>query len=120
MNKQKKLIIAKFVKHVLTQLGITKPFKVQLVTKRDESFKTYAFYDPATGLVKVYVGNRGLADILRSIAHEFVHHKQNQDNRLNGPHQDVGGEIEDEANSKAGSIVKQFGYDNPKFNIYTS
>ena len=118
MNKQKKLKIAKFVKYVLSQLGINTPFKIQLVTKRDESFRTYAFYDPEKGLVKVYVNNRGLADVLRSIAHEFVHHKQNQDKRLNGPQQDVGGTIEDEANAKAGALVKQFGYDNPKFNIY--
>lgn len=118
MNKQKKLIIAKFVKYVLNQLGITNSFKVQLVSDRDASFRTYAFYDPSTGVTKVYVKNRGLADILRSIAHEFIHHKQNQDNRLNTPHQDVGGDIEDEANSRAGSLVKQFGYDNPKFKIY--
>lgn len=120
MNKKKKLKIAKFVKFVTSQLGIDTPFKIQLVTKRDESFKTYAFYDPNTGLVKVYVNRRGLADIMRSIAHEFVHHKQNQDKRLNAPHQDVGGDIEDEANAKAGAFVKQFGYDNQDLNIYDS
>jgi hypothetical protein len=120
VNKTKKLKIAKFVQYVLKQLDINAPFKLQLVSNRDESFKTYAFYDPQSGLVKVYINNRGLADILRSIAHEFVHHKQNQDKRLNGPQQDVGGQIEDEANARAGSLVKQFGYENPKFSIYNS
>jgi len=117
-QNNKKLAIARFIKFVLNELQITKPFKVHLVTKRDDSLKTYAFYDPNTYDIKVYVKNRGLADVLRSIAHEFVHHKQNADGRLNGKVQDVGGEIEDEANAKAGSIVKKFGYENPEFNIY--
>lgn len=117
-HNNRKLAIARFIKFVLQELGISKPFKVHLVTKRDDSLKTYAFYDPQTYDIKVYVKNRGLADVLRSIAHEFVHHKQNQDNRLNIKVQDIGGEIEDEANAKAGSLVKKFGYDNPEFNIY--
>ena len=118
MNKKKKLVVANFIKYVKSELGIQNPFKVDMVTVRDNTLKTYAFYDPNTGSIKVYVKGRGLADILRSIAHEFVHHKQNQDNRINGPQQDVGGTIENEANARAGSLVKKFGYDFPDFNIY--
>lgn len=120
MNKKKKLTIAKFIKYLLSELGITNPFKVKLATSRDAEFKTYALYDPPNGVIKVYVKGRGLADVLRSIAHEFVHHKQNQDKKINGPVQDVGGVIEDEANAKAGSLVKKFGYENPDFKIYGS
>lgn len=118
MNKKKKLIAAKFIKYILTPLGINRPFRVQLVTQRDDSLKTYAFYDPATGLIKVYVKGRGMADILRSIAHEFVHHRQNQDGRVTVPHQDVGGELENEANASSGVLIKQFGYKFPDFKIY--
>lgn len=120
MKKQnrKKLAIAKFIQFVKRELGFNKPFNVHLVTQRDDSFKTYAFYNPQNFDVKVYVKNRGLADILRSIAHEFVHHKQNEDGRLEKPVQDVGGEIEDEANARAGSLVKKFGYENPDLKIY--
>jgi Zn-dependent peptidase ImmA (M78 family) len=49
-----------------------------------------------------------LGDILRSIAHELVHQMQHEEGRIEYPVQDVGGEIEDEANAKAGSIVKSF------------
>jgi hypothetical protein len=119
VNKTKKLKIAKFIQYVAVKLDIKNPYKVELVSKRDDSLKTYAFYNPSNGLVKVYIKGRGLADILRSIAHEFVHHKQNQDKKLLTPTQDVGGQIEDEANAKAGSFVKQFGYENPKFGIYS-
>lgn len=117
-QNNKKLAIVRFIKFVLHEMKIVKPFKVHLVKNRDDTLKTYAFYDPTTYDIKVYVKNRGLADILRSIAHEFVHHKQNEEGRLKGKIQDVGGEIEDEANAKAGSMVKKFGYENPEFNIY--
>jgi len=117
-SNRKKLAIAKFIQFIKNELDIQKPFNVHLVTKRDDTLKTYAYYNPQNFDVKVYVRRRGLADILRSIAHEFVHHKQNQDGRLKGPIQDVGGEIEDEANARAGSLVKKFGYENPEFAIY--
>jgi hypothetical protein len=117
-QNSKKLTIAKFIRFVKKELGFIKPYKVYLVTERDESMKTYAFYNPENFDVKVYIKNRGLGDILRSIAHEFVHHKQNEDGRLEFPVQDVGGDIEDEANARAGSLVKKFGYENPELKIY--
>lgn len=117
-SNHKKLAIAKFIRFVKNELGFKKPFKVYLVTHRDESMKTYAFYNPENFDVKVYTKNRALGDILRSIAHEFVHHKQNEDGRLELPVKDVGGEIEDEANARAGSLVKKFGYENPELKIY--
>jgi len=115
---RKKLAIAKFLRFVKKELTLVKPFKVVLVTQRDDSLKTYAYYDPKSFELKVYIKNRGLADILRSIGHELVHHKQNEQGRLEQAVQDVGGEIEDEANSRAGSLIKKFGYENPELQIY--
>jgi hypothetical protein len=34
------------------------------------------------GFVKVYVKDRAVMDVCRSIAHELVHHKQNLENRI--------------------------------------
>ena len=118
MNKISKYAIVKFIKFINDELNITTPFKVKLVTQRDDDLRTYAYYNPSNGDVKVYCKNRGLADVLRSIAHELIHHQQNQLGKLEEPTQDVGGEIEDEANSIAGQLVKKFGYANPKLAIY--
>lgn len=118
MNKISKYAIVKFIKFINDELNITTPFKVKLVTQRDDDLKTYAYYNPTNGDVKVYCKDRGLADVLRSIAHELIHHQQNQLGKLDEPVQDVGGEIEDEANSIAGQLVKKFGYANPKLAIY--
>ena len=46
--------------------------------------------------------------MLRSIAHEMVHHKQFEQGRLKVQPPDIGGEIEDEANAKAGVYIKMF------------
>lgn len=118
MNKKKKLTIAKFIQYVVNKLGINTPYKVITKNKRDESFKTYAYYDPNSGAIYVYTHNRGLADILRSIGHELVHHLQRQKGEIKTVNQDVGGKIEDEANARSGSLIKQFGYDFPDYNIY--
>ena len=52
--------------------------------------------------------NRALVDVMRSLAHELVHHKQWEQGRLNVKPPDIGGEIEDEANAKAGQFIKMF------------
>ena len=49
-----------------------------------------AYYDPQSYEVHIYTDNRHPKDMLRSIAHELIHHKQNLENRLqvggyNGP-----------------------------------
>lgn len=118
MDKLNKYAIVKFIKFVNDELNLNQPFKVKLVTQRDGDLKTYAYYNPQNGDVKVYCRDRGLADVLRSIAHELIHHHQNQMGKLEEPTQDIGGEIEDEANSVAGQLVKKFGYANPKLAIY--
>jgi hypothetical protein len=110
MTKKNKYILYKFIKFVKTELGITLPFTFKLTSKRD-GLVTYAQYQPSEKHVDVYIKNRALADICRSFAHELVHHLQHQENRIRAHHQDIGGKIEDEANSKSGSLIKQFSYE---------
>lgn len=119
MNKNDKKVIVKFLQFVRSELHLDNPFRVKLVTHRDAELKTYAYYDPHNNFVKVYIKNRGLADVLRSIAHELIHHLQNQRGELDKPVPDVGGKVEDEANAVAGQLVKKFGYHYPDYSIYT-
>ena len=49
-----------------------------------------AYYDPQSHEVHIYTDGRHPKDMLRSIAHELIHHKQNLEGRLqvggyNGP-----------------------------------
>lgn len=118
MDKSTKHCIAKFVKYICDELNIDNDFKLSLSSVRSEDLKTYAYYNPETYKIKIYCKNRGVADILRSIAHELIHHVQNKNGELQGEIQDVGGKIEDDANRIAGQFVKKFGYENPKLAIY--
>ncbi len=66
----------------------------------------------------VYKKGRALIDIMRSAAHELVHHQQNQNKKLNQNVKDIGGPIEDEANAVAGQLIKKFGYAHPKLDVF--
>ena len=66
-----------------------------------------------TNELRVVVVNRNLADILRTLAHEIIHHKQYKEGQLNPNSNDTGSEDEIEANSLAGVFMREFGKKNP-------
>lgn len=98
-----------FIQFCCDELGITGDFKCLLCHDRDKNgVKTTAYYRDKDKLVCVYAKNRMLGDVMRSVAHELVHKKQYEDDRIVKPVQDIGGEIEDEANAVAGQLVKKY------------
>jgi len=109
-----------FVDFVVKELGITEPVEINYQTDKDGINTTAVYkYSAETSNVteseiKVYTKERALQDIMRSVAHELVHHKQNEDGELEGKVQNVGGPIEDEANAKAGELLKKYGLDHPE------
>ena len=109
LSDNKKEKISEFVKFVKNELDLDKCPVVILQNGRGE-LKTTASYNHSKEpkIIRVNVKNRALVDVLRSIAHEMVHHKQHEQGRLKVQPPDIGGEIEDEANSKAGQYIKMF------------
>jgi hypothetical protein len=98
-----------FIQFCCDELNITGNFKCILCHDREKhGIKTTAYYRDKDKLVCVYAKNRMLGDVMRSVAHELVHKKQYEDDRIEQPVQDVGGEIEDEANAVAGQLVKKY------------
>jgi hypothetical protein len=77
---------------------------------------SFAAYSPGSKEVIIMTKNRHPMDVFRSVAHELVHHKQNEDGKLG---KDVakegatGSPIEDEANYMAGRVMRWFGKANP-------
>jgi len=115
----KKAIVQKFMEFVIDHLGIHGKVNAILTNKKD-GIRTTAVYNNGLALIKVYIKNRAIVDILRSLAHEMVHHKQNQRGELeNNPHAgDDASPQENEANAKAGELIRIFGRQNPE--IYES
>jgi Zn-dependent peptidase ImmA (M78 family) len=116
MDKQHEL--KKFVRHCIEQLELSQGMpKIEFSNDKDmaRGLKTMGFHDSDNNLIWIYVGKRNLADIMRTTAHELVHAKQREEGRLDDdPHAGTtGSEIENEANSKAGIIMRNYGQNNP-------
>ena len=68
--------------------------------------KTFGTYNPSTNEIVIVKGVRHPVDVLRTLAHELVHHKQREDGKeLNG---EDGSDVENEANAKAGELMRKF------------
>ena len=89
------------------------------MAKREDPIVTTAAYSPQLKCCYVYGKNRATVDVCRSIAHEMTHMMQDYNGDLVGLIKDVGGFHEDQANAKAGEIIKKFAYsDNSRMQIY--
>ena len=76
-------------KHFDDQIGFSRPPTLFLDSDPSNAPNTLgktAYYDPQTFEIHVYADSRHPKDMLRSIAHELIHHQQNLEGRL-----DVGG-----------------------------
>ena len=97
-----------FVKFAVKELGIQSlPHSIKFVGDDYSSqHLTFGTYNPSTDEVVVCKGSRHPVDVLRTLAHELVHHKQREDGRtLNG---EDGSDIENEANAVAGTLMRKF------------
>ena len=112
-------IIKEFIKFAVKELGITRlPEGLTLSYNTDtaKSRRSFGTFDPNNGKIWLYVKNRNMADVLRTLAHELVHRKQDEDGRIDYTSGDTGSEIENEANAQAGILLRKFGKNNE--NIY--
>jgi len=113
--------LEKFVDFVKRELNIENDVNIRYQTDKD-GIKTTAVYKYQDGgdeefeqsEVRVYTKERALQDIMRSVAHELVHHQQNERGELEGKISNVGGPIEDEANAVAGELLKKYGIQHPE------
>lgn len=112
-------LMEKFIEFVTDYLDIQTPLKIKLTNDR-EDITTTAYYDIINRRTCVYIKDRAIMDVMRSLAHEMVHHHQNERGDLGHSAEEGadGSPIENEANAKAGEIMRVFGKQNPE--IYTN
>jgi len=100
-----------FIKFLQNELPLKEDITIMFLGNKKEGMSTGSRNNKHE--LKVLSKNRMNRDICRTLAHEWVHeHQFSVSNKEKGP--DIGGPIEDEANSKAGSLVKTFEKVNPK------
>jgi cytidyltransferase-like protein len=112
LNESETATIGEFVKYAIKNLEIQKPprnltFSYDNAAAKEK--RSFGYFDPNANKIWVYCGNRNMADILRTLAHELVHRKQDEDGRISYESGKTGSDIENEANAKAGILLRDFG-----------
>lgn len=111
-----------FLGHAKEHLGLNQLPKVELVNNKMVAQENASFggYYPGEKTIRVNIAGRHPVDVLRTLAHELVHYRQD----LNGQLDDVemagetGSTYENEANSEAGIMMRNYGRAKPS--IYES
>lgn len=100
-----------FVSFCRKYLKLKQPIRVKFQRELTEHITTGCF-SPNTGDINIYIKDRALIDIFRSIAHELVHQKQHEGGLLDTYSGITGSKHENQANSLAGIIMREYQQDN--------
>lgn len=109
--EQKKEIVEDFIQYCVKNLEIETIPEINFTEDRSWATGIHSFgqYRNGENSVHIYIGNRNLADILRTLSHELVHHRQNELGMLDSRSGDTGSEIENQANSISGILMRNYG-----------
>jgi hypothetical protein len=112
VHDDRKETINEFVKYAVKELDINTLPKVVVLSKDQQKAQeksSFGSFDPNTNEIWVYIGNRNLADVCRTLSHELTHHKQNEMGLLGPDSGKTGSPIENQANQVSGIIMREFG-----------
>jgi Zn-dependent peptidase ImmA (M78 family) len=105
-------ILNKFLVFLKREIRFNYDIPIILVDDVDfcKNNKTFGLMYPDKIIISIV--NRHPLDILRTVAHEYIHHKQQSEGKnLNG---NAGSTSENEANAKAGEIIRKYGSLHPE------
>ena len=107
-NRQRNLI--DFVNFCKDQLSLKSSPPIKFVSDTEDT--TFGYFDNDTKGIVIQNTGRHQMDVMRTVAHELVHYKQDQayDRELNG---EDGSPDENQANALAGVILRRWGQKNP-------
>jgi Zn-dependent peptidase ImmA (M78 family) len=81
----------------------------------DEVQPTFGKFVSDENIIYLGIANRHPVDILRTLAHEMVHYKQNVEHELDSESGRTGSPQENQAHEIAGVIMREFNKANPQF-----
>jgi hypothetical protein len=104
-----------FVKFVTQSLNINKMPRIEFGNDLglSDEYKTFGLFQQSAGSIRIQTLGRHLLDVLRTLAHELVHHKQQTLGHL-----DDGTDIqdlEDHANAVAGRLLRDYYKKHPEY-----
>jgi hypothetical protein len=108
-------VVDDFVDFVCELLEIDEKPQVQILDKPIAGEQpSFGGYQPHDKSIMVCFGSRHIIDALRTLAHEMVHYKQDVGGELTNEDGNTGSNIENEANSVAGIIMREYGKLHPE------
>jgi cytidyltransferase-like protein len=111
-KEENEKILKDFVKYCVSKLKLKETPNIEFVDDRfAEQKRALGAYDPQTKTIVVVTQHRMIADIMRTLAHELVHRKQDElglikNAEANGK---TGSPTENVANAVAGIIMRNYG-----------
>jgi hypothetical protein len=104
-----------FVKFCSDQLGLENEpvLKIRKDPEWSRRNKTFGRFNGGTGQLEVSVAGRHMMDVLRTIAHELTHQHQHEREDVPEHAGETGSEWENEANARAGVLMRDYGQENP-------
>jgi hypothetical protein len=108
-----KPIIDSFLEFAKDELQLNKVPSVEIKSLKEEPQPSFGAYSPSTNQIFLDTSNRHVVDVLRTLAHELVHAKQNELGLIGPDSGNTGSDIENDANSIAGIIIRDYGKQNP-------
>jgi pyrimidine deaminase RibD-like protein len=107
--------VQKFLPWVCKEIGLDPKRLPQIKFLDRPRDTTFGCYDPQNKTLQLVIGQRHPVDVLRTLAHELTHYKQDIEGKLKPDSGQTGSPEENEANSNAGIIMRNFAKLNPKY-----
>lgn len=102
-------VIHEFARFIETKLPFQSEIQIYLIKRNEREGCSTGQYDTEQDKIYAVTDGRALVDIMRTVAHEMVHMKQNAMRQIDlNNYTDIGGFAEGEANVKAGNFIKMF------------
>lgn len=112
-----KSMIRQFVSFCAKHLKLKQLPEIRI--KRDPTWSernaTFGRYMPDQNVLFISVTNRHPLDIMRTLAHELTHHRQQEQQGIPMGAGETGSKFEDEANAEAGVILRKFADLHPEY-----
>jgi len=110
-------IVSDFVNYCVEQLSIEHDPIVKF--KRDPAWsarnKTFGRYTKENNVLEVSLAGRHVMDVLRTVAHELTHQRQNEVADVPDHAGETGSDWENEANAKAGVLMREYAQRHPEY-----
>jgi Zn-dependent peptidase ImmA (M78 family) len=108
-------LIKSFLPVAQQELQITNLPTIKIVDRvPDADGTTFGCYNKEINTIYLVTQGRHPKDALRTLAHELVHYKQDIEDRLDDHSGSTGSREENEANARAGVIMRNYNQKNPE------